>query len=42
LVDGEGKVRLNAEARAAHYVVPGRYEVQVRHADGKTWRRHDR
>lgn len=40
-VDGEGKVRLYAEARAAHYVVAGRYEVQVRHADGKTWRRPD-
>jgi len=36
--DGEGKVRLYAEARAAHYVVAGRYEVQVCHADGKTWR----
>jgi uncharacterized cupin superfamily protein len=41
-VDGAGKTRLYSDARAAHFIVAGRYEVLVRHAeDGKTWRRNE-
>jgi len=41
-VDSAGKTRLYSDARAASYVVGGRYEVLVRYADdGKAWRRNE-